>query len=112
MKNVLKFVVALFLSNSMYAQISINSNDMPNVNDTFRVSLTANIQGNDPTLAGTNYTWNYASLIPVSQRIDTFYAVSSTPLAYQFYFNNIFLYPNYKASYALRGRVSISDELR
>ncbi|PJA07855.1 MAG: hypothetical protein COX70_05360, partial [Flavobacteriales bacterium CG_4_10_14_0_2_um_filter_32_8] len=69
----------------MNAQITITNNDMPNVNDTFRLSTTNNIQGLDPVLTGTNYSWNFSTLVPSSQRLDTFFSVSSTPLAYQFY---------------------------
>jgi hypothetical protein len=48
--------------------------------------------------------WDFSDLISQSQRADTFYSVSSTPLAYQFYFNNAFLYPNHKADYALHAQ--------
>lgn len=100
----LNFVVGFsFLINVASAQITITNADMPGVNDTFRLSTTANVQGNDPKLTGTNYTWNYANLVPAIQRIDTFFSVSSTPIAYQFYFNNNILYPAHKASYALKG---------
>jgi len=85
------------------AQITITNADMPAVNDTFRLSSTNNIQGLDPTLTGTNFTWDFSTLVAANQKIDTFFSVASTPLAYQFYFNNIFLYPNHKASYATKG---------
>ncbi|PJB14449.1 MAG: hypothetical protein CO118_08385 [Flavobacteriales bacterium CG_4_9_14_3_um_filter_32_8] len=97
------FLAFFFLTTTMNAQITITNNDMPNVNDTFRLSTTNNIQGLDPVLTGTNYSWNFSTLVPSSQRLDTFFSVSSTPLAYQFYFNNIILYPNHKASYAIKG---------
>ncbi len=97
------FIVFSFLVTIANAQITITNNDMPNVNDTFRLSSTNNIQGLDPVLTGTNYSWNFSTLVPSSQRIDTFFSVSSTPVAYQFYFNNIILYPNHKASYAIKG---------
>ncbi len=97
------FLPVLFLFTGLSAQIIITTTDMPNVNDTFRLSTTSNIQGNDPKLTGANYMWNYTNLVPDAQRIDTFFSVSSTPFAYQFYFNNNFSYPNHKASYALRG---------
>ena len=76
---------------------------MPVVNDTIRLSETNNIQGLDPLLTGVNYTWNFATLTPTTQRVDTFFSVSSTPFAYQLFFNNVFQYPNHKASYALKG---------
>jgi hypothetical protein len=104
MKKVFTLFVATILTVSLsFAQITITDNDMPSVNDTIRLSETNNVQGLDPVLTGTNYTWNYSTLVPSSQRIDTFFSVSSTPLAYQLFFNNFILYPNHKASYALRG---------
>lgn len=85
-----------------FAQITITNADMPNVNDTFRLSTTANTQSLDPVLTGANYSWNFSTLVPDSQRVDTFFSVGSTPFAYQLYFNNPFS-PSYLASYAKRG---------
>lgn len=86
-----------------FAQITITDADMPAVNDTIRFSETNDIQSLDPVLAGANFTWNFSTLVPTTQRVDTFFSVSSTPFAYQLFFNNQFQYPNHKASYALRG---------
>ncbi|MGB0881504.1 MAG: T9SS type A sorting domain-containing protein [Vicingaceae bacterium] len=86
-----------------FAQISITSADMPSVNDTFRLSTTINAQGLDPVLTGANYNWDFSTLVPDSQRVDSFFTIASTPFTYQFYFNNPFLYPAYNASYAKRG---------
>lgn len=85
------------------AQITISNNDMPNVNDIYHISITANLQGNNPALTGTNFLWDYSQLQATIQRSDTFVTVSSTPFAYQYYFNNILLYPNHKANYAIKG---------
>ena len=103
MKKGFTFLLLSLLSVISFAQITITNTDMPSSGDTIRLSETNNIQGLDPILTGTNYTWNYATLVPNNQRVDTFFSVSSTPLAYQFFFNNIILYPNHKASFALRG---------
>jgi len=92
-------VVTLF----SFSQITITNSDMPSVNDTIRLSETFDIQNLDPVLTGTNYTWNFSTLVSANQRVDTFVTVLSTPIAYQFFFNNIVLYPNHKASFALRG---------
>lgn len=86
-----------------FAQITVTNGDMPSSGDTIRLSETNDIQSLDPVLTGANYSWNFTTLNPVAQRVDTFFSVSSTPLAYQFFFNNIILYPNHKASFALRG---------
>ncbi len=103
MKNAVTLVTLSLITFCSFAQITITNADMPAVNDTFRISNTTNIQGLDQTLTGANYNWDFSTLVPASQKIDTFFSVSSTPLAYQFYFNNIILYPNHKASYALKG---------
>lgn len=97
-------LLSLFLANSIMAQITINSTDMPVVNDTIRISSTNNIQGKDPKLTGVNYVWDYSMLTPSNQKIDTFFSVTSTPAAYQFFFNNSVLYSSHKASYAKRGQ--------
>jgi Secretion system C-terminal sorting domain len=86
-----------------FGQITITDTDMPSVNDTIRFSETIDIQGLDPSLTGTNFSWDFSTLTSINQRVDTFVSVSSVPFAYQFYFNNQFIYPNHKASYALRG---------
>lgn len=97
--------VLIFASALVNAQtpITITSADMPVVNDTIRYNTTNNIQGLDPSLTGVNYTWDYSTLTATSERVDTFFSVTSTPFAYQYYFNNSILYPTYKANYALRG---------
>ena len=82
---VLIFILSGFVT---YSQITIDQNDMPAVDDTFRTSLTSSI-GVDYTLTGANYNWDFSSLIPLSQRIDTFVGVWSTPLVY----NAVFIYP-------------------
>lgn len=105
MKPINVFAAFFLTANLSIAQtpITISTSDMPSSGDTIRYSITNNIQGQDPVLTGANYAWDYSALTPNSQRIDTFFSVTSTPFAYQLYFNNSFSYPTYKASYALRG---------
>ncbi|MDG1476902.1 MAG: T9SS type A sorting domain-containing protein [Vicingaceae bacterium] len=86
-----------------FAQITITNVDMPAVSDTFRLSTTVNTQGLDPVLTGPNFSWNFSTLVPDSQQVDTFFTVASTPALYQLYFNNPFFYPGYDATYAKRG---------
>lgn len=94
-----------FLVIGVNAQITIDNTDMPSVNDTFRYSIDNTITGINPTLTGANYTWNFSSqLVAEAQRVDEYVSVTSTPFAYQLYFNNNVIYPNHKASYALVGR--------
>jgi hypothetical protein len=85
-------LVAIILSSS--AQPIIDKNDMPQVGVTIRLSITGNAAGINYTLTGTNYTWDFSALSEQSQRMDTFVAVSTTPLAYQLYFNDPFDQPH------------------
>tara|TARA_Y100000589_G_scaffold147205_1_gene140775 strand:+ start:4048 stop:5160 length:1113 start_codon:yes stop_codon:yes gene_type:complete len=91
-------IIPLFIN----SQITITNNDMPNVNDIYVYSIGNTNFSQSLTVAGSNVTWDFSDLTSQMQRADTFLSVSSTPLAYQFYFNNAFLYPNHKADYALR----------
>lgn len=102
MKKFIASLFVLFIVNG-YSQITITTNDMPDANDTVRLSNTVDSWGIDPTLTGANYLWDYSFLEPLTQQIDTFFTVASTPFAYQFYFNNQILYPAHKASYARPG---------
>lgn len=103
MVKIIFLLILTTLSLTSSAQITISNNDMPSVNDIYHISITANLQGNNPALTGTNFLWDYSQLQATIQRSDTFVAVSSTPFAYQYYFNNILLYPNHKANYAIKG---------
>lgn len=103
MKKLITFLTLSTITVCSFAQITITDADMPSVNDTFRLSVTANAQGLDPILTGPNFMWDFSTLVPDSQRVNEFFSVSSTPPLYQFFFNNVFLYPNYLASYAING---------
>lgn len=86
MRSFIVFSLSIFLSLQIAAQITITDGDMASVNDTFRVSVTANMQGYDPALTGANYTWSFDTLQADFQRVDTFLSVSSTPNVYNFVF--------------------------
>jgi len=89
MMRILLFLLTL-LPASVFAQspVSIVSSDFASVNDTVRLS-TANLLTVDTSwrFSGTNQTWDMRNLEAVSQRLDTFVAVSSTPITYQALFN-------------------------
>jgi len=84
------FLSMLFVSLvlSAFSQPLIDQNDMPNIGDTIRVGTTININGIDYTLTGQDFLWDFSSLNYLSQRVDTFVGITSTPIAYQFDFNN------------------------
>ncbi|OJW81906.1 MAG: hypothetical protein BGO69_15580 [Bacteroidetes bacterium 46-16] len=90
-----RFFLLLILCTAVFqlhAQISITSADMPVSGDTLRHSsaniLAANIILTD---SGANHSWDYSSLSPASQQVDTYktamqvnplYAVTISPSAY------------------------------
>lgn len=99
MKNVCLLLLAiLFKMSVLTGQITISSADMPNVGDTIRFSTASptSLAGLNFAQTGTNYTWDFSLLTHVSQDIDTFVSVASTP---------IFYYPSFitNASIAKKG---------
>jgi hypothetical protein len=82
--SVLLFIVLGFTI-SGFGQIVIDQDDMPQVGDILRVSLTTNIPG-DYTQTGSDMTWDFSGLIKISQQVNSFVDVSGTPLLYQFVF--------------------------
>ncbi|MDC3337650.1 T9SS type A sorting domain-containing protein [Flavobacteriales bacterium] len=100
----LKSFSSLFLiliTTTLDSQVIITSTDMPQTSHSYFSQNVLDFITIDLSLTGPNSTWDYSSLVGVD--LDTLYAapVSSTPLAYQFYFNNVFLYPDYVANYAV-----------
>ncbi len=95
--------ILLLLPSCLQAQITIQSSDLPQNGDSFFYSNVADLTSVDPTMTGTNYTWDYSSLIYSFQDTLEMVDVTATPLAYQLYFNNILLYPDHKADYAVVG---------
>ena len=72
-----------------FAQITINSQDMPTGGDSYLVSRTSTLDFNaDDT--GENYTWDYYDLLAISQDTVSFASISDVPFTYQFIFNNPF----------------------
>lgn len=98
MKNLLFSFFITILPFIGFSQITYNSSDLLQPGDTLRYSTALTTGGIDVTLTGNNYNWDFSNLTAVSQRIDTFISVGSSPATYQFYFNNGLLYPNNKAT--------------
>ncbi|MDP2235829.1 MAG: T9SS type A sorting domain-containing protein [Bacteroidales bacterium] len=61
-------------------QISIVSNDMPTAGNIFRTSIALNAIEFDFAQTGANFEWDFSSLIPVNQRVDTFKTLQQTPV--------------------------------
>lgn len=68
------------------AQISYTSSDLPSVNDTIRTSSSIVPPGLDYVSTGADWVWDFSSLFPLTQSVDTFVSVSSTPFFYQLVF--------------------------
>ncbi len=100
MKYILFFLSTIALLS--YGQTTIGINNFPSSGDQY-VYSNANTNGVDVSLTGTNINWDYSSLVNVSNDTATYVSVTATPFAYQFYFNNGFIYPNHKADYAIEG---------
>lgn len=88
---------------ALRAQITIGPSDMPDAGDTVRYFSTV-AAGLDPAPTEAGYIWDFSMLTPDQEAADTCVTVASSPLLYQFYFNNPFLYPEHQASYAVRGQ--------
>ena len=86
MKYFLSVVVFLLVPVlSVIAQITVDQSDMPHTGDTLRVSLTTQVpQGYAGSAMDT--TWNFGSLQPLSQRVESYVNTAVTPSAYQFIF--------------------------
>lgn len=79
------FIVLLVVStiSQSLGQITITSSDMPVSGDQLRYSF-AQVAGAGISLAdsGTSVTWNYGSLTPVSQSVDTYKTALSVSILY------------------------------
>ncbi len=85
MKTVLSFSLMCFFC-FVYAQspITLSNSNMPSNNDTLRYS-NANISSvGNYTQTGTNFNWNFSSLVPTSQGRRDYKSSFSTPYAFFF----------------------------
>lgn len=78
-------MTTFYQTGSAQGQITIDQNDMPSPGDTLRVSQSINIPSGFET-AGTNQVWDFSSLQPAGQRVESFISATATPSAYQFFF--------------------------
>lgn len=105
MKNAtrLLFVSAGLLPLALRAQITIGADDMPSAGDTMRYRTTtiANFDGSD---TGPGHVWDFHDIAIQAEGADTAVSVGSTPFLYQIFFNNPILFPDTRATYALRGQ--------
>lgn len=111
---ILLLILSFSLKNN--AQITITNADLPGAGDIFIYDLSNDLLSEDFSMTGAGYTWNYSSA--QSSNVDTLSVVSvgSTPVAYQYYFNNQWTQPDHYSDYAqpgqdidAMGQVTITD---
>jgi hypothetical protein len=86
MKSLKLFLLLSLFSVTGFSQITIDQNDMPSDNDTIRTSSSVNLGAINYEETGPGFTWDFSSLIPISQTVDTFVSVQETPWLYQLIF--------------------------
>ena len=98
------------------AQITITDTEMLQSGDMYFYSSSADFQLVDVSLTGANFSWDNSAITALNQDTLEALSVTSTPFAYQLYFNNSFQYPEHKADYAVSGQeidafgqINISD---
>jgi len=99
MKHIILTILSVLFIN-IHAQITVDASDMPNVGDTIRKSITTFGLGYNFSQTGNDYVWDYSNLTQLTQDVDSFISVGSTPFIYQIAFNNPFD-PAHKATIAL-----------
>ena len=69
-------------SSYIFAQITVTTSDLPSSSSKIRLSTALTAGSIDYTLTGADYTWDFSTLVAVSQTIDTFVTVASTSIYY------------------------------
>lgn len=70
----------------LLSQIVIDQNDMPQPGDTIRLSSTIDYGTFNYEETGNDFIWDFSSLLPVTQKVDTFVDFDETPWVYQLIF--------------------------
>ncbi len=86
----------------LQAQITLGPADVPSAGDTMRY-WNAALATFDDADTGPGHVWDFSTLVGLDEAADTAVTVGSTPLLYQFFFNNGLLYPDHDANYAVKG---------
>ena len=113
----ISFVLLLtILTVSFRAQITVDGSDMPIVGHQYISESVIDLFTIDVISTGSGYNWDFSWVFGMPGDTLNPVSVSSTPLAYQFFFNNPLLYPDHLADYAIAsedigssGVVSLSD---
>jgi Secretion system C-terminal sorting domain len=98
------FALHVLSEEGAYCQISIVSSQLPQANDSLITQPATLLVDVDLELSGADYQWDFGpdvlSITPTATGLHC-YDVNDTPLAYQFLFNNPFLYPVHNSDYGL-----------
>ncbi|MFZ4741223.1 MAG: T9SS type A sorting domain-containing protein [Bacteroidales bacterium] len=87
MKKIFIFLMVLVNFNLIsFSQITVSNTDMPSTGNMINKSTALTSGSIDYTLTGANYSWDFSSLTPISQSIDTFVTVASTNIVYNLTF--------------------------
>ena len=84
MKKILLFSL-LIIADLSFGQITLTNSNMPGANDTLRYSNAALSTVGNYTQTGTNFNWNFSTLIPTSQGVRAYKSAFSTPYAFFFF---------------------------
>ena len=82
--NKISFIGLLCLSSFLMksqSPISLSNSNMPGSGDTLRYSTALNSSLGSYTQTGTNFTWNFSSLIPINQGVRSYKNAIQTPYA-------------------------------
>lgn len=83
MKKILLSIAASCLAISSFAQITITASDMPVSGDTLRYSIASPVgSGFSAADSGTSKVWDFSTLSPISQGVDTYKTASAVSIAY------------------------------
>ena len=67
MKKIIFVFLFVFISLGLSSQITISRDDMPDAGDTIRISNALISNTFDPSQTGSDFNWDYSSLIPQTQ---------------------------------------------
>lgn len=85
----------LFSSQLAISQsITVESSDMPQRNQIYRLSTGDSILQVDPSLTGPGYSWDFSNLSAVVQQKDSFLSANDVPLTIRFFFPLSLTFPS------------------
>ena len=83
MKTLYALLALMFLGHEMTAQITLTAADVPTVGDTLRHSRALPIgSGINTSVTGPNQIWNFSTLTPVTQVLDTYKTAANVNFIY------------------------------